>query len=105
QSRQTTYVPVTDAAAMLRRSLPRTVMGKLHRLCQQPKTKSNRLISPPRLKRRSMPPGGTFARLHKREPGFGYLAVSASEPVALSAPALPVPTASTKKKVWQRGRG
>src|ERR1039458_160711 len=47
QSRHTTYVPVADAAATLRRSLPRTVMGKLHRLCQQPKTRSNRLISPP----------------------------------------------------------
>ena len=49
QSRQTTYVPVTDAAAMLRRSLPRTVMGKLRRWCQQPKTRSNRLISPPQI--------------------------------------------------------
>src|ERR1017187_4651669 len=36
QSRQTTYVPVMEAAAVLRRSLPRTVIGKLQRLCQQP---------------------------------------------------------------------
>src|SRR5664279_1072622 len=28
---------------MLRRSLPRTVMGKLYRLCPHPKTMSNRL--------------------------------------------------------------
>jgi hypothetical protein len=38
------------------------------------------------------------ARLHKREPDFGSLAVSALEPVALFAPALPVPTASTEQK-------
>ena len=49
QSRQTTYVPVTEAAAVLRRNLPRTVMGKLQRLCQQPKTRSKRLITPSRL--------------------------------------------------------
>ena len=35
----------------LRRSSPRTDMGKLHRLYQQPKTKSNKLISTSRLKR------------------------------------------------------
>jgi len=46
-----------------------------------------------------MPPAGTFARIHKREPGFGCLAaISGSEPVALTAPALPVPTASTKQE-------
>src|SRR5271157_6353700 len=44
QSRQTTYVPVTDAAA-LRRSLPLTVIGKLQRLCQHPKSRLNILIS------------------------------------------------------------
>src|ERR1017187_4672170 len=70
QSRQTTYVPVTDAAAMLRRSLPRTVMGKLRRWCQQPKTRSNRLISPPRLTRRSMPPAES-PPLFQRETVFG----------------------------------
>src|SRR5271165_195020 len=74
QSRQTTYVPVTEAAAMLRRNLPRTVMGKVHRLCQQPKTISNRLMSPTRLK----------------------LAVFRT--VALTAPTLPVPTASTQQE-------
>jgi hypothetical protein len=44
-----------------------------------------------------MPPAGAFARLHKRELGFGYLE-AVSGPVALSAPAAPVPTASTKQK-------
>jgi hypothetical protein len=39
----------------------------------------------------------TFAHLHKPEPGFGYL-VAVSEPVALTAPALPVPTTSTKQE-------
>src|SRR5271157_4696697 len=42
-SRQTTYVPVTEATA-LRRSLPRTVIGKLQCLCEQPNSKSNRLM-------------------------------------------------------------
>jgi len=37
------YVPVTDAAS-LRRCFPRTVMGKLQRLCEQPNTTSNSLI-------------------------------------------------------------
>ena len=72
--------------------------GKLQRLCQQPKTRSNTLISPPRLKPRRMPPSD-FRPSPKREPGFGYLAaISVSEPVALTASALPVPTASTKQK-------
>jgi hypothetical protein len=54
---------------------------------------------PPRLKQRSMPTAGTLALLHKREPDFGCLtATSAPEPVALSAPASPVPTASTKQE-------
>jgi len=44
-----------------------------------------------------MPPAGTFARLHKREAGFGYF-VAVPEPVALSAPASPVPIASTKQE-------
>jgi len=34
---------VTDAAA-LRRSLPLTVIGKLHRVCQHPNSMSNKLI-------------------------------------------------------------
>src|ERR1035438_7915187 len=98
QSRQTTYVPVTDAAAMLRRSLPRTVMGKLRRWCQQPKTRSNRLISPPRLTRQSMPPAES-PPLFQRETVFGWLpAIWVSESMALSAAASPVPTASTKQE-------
>jgi hypothetical protein len=40
-----------------------------------------------------MPPARTFARLHK-----AIAAISVSEPVALTAPALPVPTASTKQE-------
>jgi hypothetical protein len=44
-----------------------------------------------------MPPAGTFARLHKRQAGFGCL-TAVLEPVALTAPALPVPTASTEQE-------
>jgi hypothetical protein len=39
----------------------------------------------------------TLAHLSKREPGFGYL-VAVSEPVALTAPALPKPTAAAKQE-------
>ena len=85
---------------MLRRSLPRAVMGKLHRLCQQPKTRSNRLIRPSSIE----------ATIHAARPELSSVfisgnpasatlaAIAVSEPVALTAPALPVPTASAKQE-------
>src|SRR5664279_4521598 len=51
--------------------LARTVMAKLHLLCQQPKTRSKRFTSPPRLKRRLTLPPGTAARPRRRESVFG----------------------------------
>jgi hypothetical protein len=38
------YVPVTEAAA-LRRCFPRTVIGKLQRLCEQPNITSNNFMT------------------------------------------------------------
>src|ERR1035437_263883 len=56
---------------------------------------------PPRLKQRSMPTAEAFARLQARTRFRQLNAISAPEPAALSAPASPVPTASTKQEHYQ----
>ena len=99
QSRQTTYVPVTEAATVVRRSSPRTVMGKLHRLCQQPKTTSNRLIESFPIEAGIHADRRGLSPFREGESPYPDRAVfRGPSQVALSATAAPVPTASTKQK-------
>jgi hypothetical protein len=83
----------------VRSSLPRTVMGKLHRLCEQPKTMSNRLIEPFSIEAAIHAARLALSPFRKGESLFSDRAdFLGPKPVALSAAATPVPTASTKQE-------
>ena len=98
QSRQTTYVPVTDAAAMLRRSLPRTVMGAAP-FVPTAEDQIEQTHEPSSIEATPHAASRNFRLSPKAETVFGCsAAISVPAQVALSAPASPVPTASTKQE-------